>query len=323
MNLLLSSKRKIYKKIHSLFETIEFLVYREKKKIHKNDKICTNTIFYIIRFRDPQKCGWSVWERVILYNIAYALHRNWIPIVDMKNFRSIYQKRQDFRKVNVWDQFYEQPCNISLEKAMQSRNYILGNASKKWFNDIRNKQEPWNSQENLRTIFLKYIRLKKDIAAYIEAEYKNMFKVQPVDQPRCLGIVLRGTDYISFHHMKQPSVAEISEEARYVMKKYNCQYIFIATEDKNIYSQLTTELGSCIVSNKVTRIDYQQGELVGNVLSKQQHPFAIGLDYLTTLYILAKCRVLIGGLCGATIVAPFRIKDPYEYTHIWDLKSFY
>lgn len=79
--------------------------YSMKKNGHKRTRK-GKPIYFIIGFDDPQKSGWTVWERVVLYNCIYAKDHGMIPVVDMKNYRSIYSEKNDCRKVNVWDQFY-------------------------------------------------------------------------------------------------------------------------------------------------------------------------------------------------------------------------
>lgn len=86
-----------------------------KKSGHKITKK-GKPIYFIIGFDDPQKSGWTVWERVVLYNCIYAKDHGMIPVVDMKNYRSIYQREKDYGKVNVWDQFYLQPGGYHLNK---------------------------------------------------------------------------------------------------------------------------------------------------------------------------------------------------------------
>ena len=51
--------------------------------------------------------------------------------------------------------------------------------------------------------------------------------------------------------------------------------------------------------------------------------YYIATEDLTTLYILNKCSVLIGGKCGATIVASYRKNPPYEYVNIIDTHKSY
>ncbi len=73
---------------------------REKRIGHK---------YYIIGYDDPQNCGWTVWERVVLYNSMYAVEHRMVPVVDMQNYRNIYLEEGEIGRVNAWEKYYLQP----------------------------------------------------------------------------------------------------------------------------------------------------------------------------------------------------------------------
>lgn len=50
--------------------------------------------------------GWTIWERVVLHNSICAEEKGMIPVVDMKNYSSIYQGKEELSKVKVWDLYY-------------------------------------------------------------------------------------------------------------------------------------------------------------------------------------------------------------------------
>ena len=72
----------------------DFLFWR-KKKYHA--KIKTHTTYYVIRRRSGHKklegsqnmgvCGWMLFT---LGDIAYALEKNYIPVIDMKTYSNSY-----------------------------------------------------------------------------------------------------------------------------------------------------------------------------------------------------------------------------------------
>lgn len=293
---------------------------REKKHITSRKE----KIYFIIGYEDLQRSGWTVWERVVLYNCIYAADHGMIPVVDMRDHPSIYQEEKDFGKVNVWDTFYEQPAGVSLEEALASGNYVLADISHEWFTYIRmRKPNKINEEDYLRENFAKYIRLKPSIAKICE---ERLASIIPDKNPRSklLGICIRGTDYKTFHHMKQPNVTDVMKEAVQVFHDYHCDYYFIATEDKSIFESVKTHLpNDKLLSYNAGTVDTTCGGLIGNHIREQTSAYNAGLDYITTLYILNRCSCLIGGLCGATIVAKYRKNPAYEYVNVIDKHASY
>jgi len=74
-------------------------------------------------------------------------------------------------------------------------------------------------------------------------------------------------------------------------------------------------------------LSYKAGEIkntdgyIGDTIRKTKSADEAAIDYLTVLYALDQCDSLIGGLCGATIVAKY--KKSYRYIHIYDLQKSY
>ncbi len=116
---------KVKNKISTLLnKSAGFRALNTRRKIifsHRKNEIRKITdkkypIYYIIRFDDPQFCGWTVWERVVLYGSIYAEDHGMVPVVDMRNCKSIYQKKEDQGKVNIWDKYYLQPGGYFLNR---------------------------------------------------------------------------------------------------------------------------------------------------------------------------------------------------------------
>ena len=121
----------------------------------------------------------------------------------------------------------------------------------------------------------------------------------------------------------QPQVEVVVKEAKKYFKLLNCDYYYIATEDyallKSFEKYLPKEKIITYNAGNVRQVD----GLIGEQIRKDKSANDAALDYLTTLYILNKCSVLIGGKCGATIVASYRKNPPYEYVNIIDTHKSY
>ncbi len=303
---------------------LKLFTHGHNKRQQKHITSRKEKIYFIIGYEDSQRCGWTVWERVVLYNCIYAADHHMIPVVDMRDNKSIYQEEKDFGKVNAWDTFYEQPAGVTLGEALASNNYVLADKSQQWFNYIRIRNpKKINEEDYLRENYAKYIKLKPSVVQVCE---ERLASIIPDKNPDCklLGICMRGTDYKTFHHMKQPEVADVMHEAMKVFNDYHCDYYFIATEDKSIFELVKTNLpNDKLITYNAGNIDVSCSGLIGNQIRQQTSAYDAGLDYITTLYILNRCSCLIGGFCGATIVAKYRKNPAYEYVNVINTHASY
>lgn len=306
------------------------LNYRRKiQPVHRQNEVRKVTdkkkpIYYVISYDDPQSSGWTVWERVVLYGSIYAEDHGMIPVVDMKDHRNTYQEEDDYQKLNVWDEYFLQPGGVSLETAIASENYILADTSAEWFNYVRMRTSKRFTIDFLRDKYDKYIKLRPEIKDYCEKEFENIFIDKDKKNRRMIGVVLRGTDYVAFHHSTQPTTNDIVNLAIKKFKEFNCDYFYVSTEDKSLFEDLKTKLPSDkFVSYKAGQVGDTKGELINKWIRKQKGAREEALDYITKLYIINKCCCLVGGKCGATIVAEYRRKPPYEYINIIDFNTHY
>lgn len=296
--------------------------YSMKKNGHKRTRK-GKPIYFIIGFDDPQKSGWTVWERVVLYNCIYAKDHGMIPVVDMKNYRSIYSEKNDCRKVNVWDQFYLQPGGVSLEQAMESGNYLIADSSPEWFSYIRARYpKRIKNMDYLRTAYSEYIKLRPDVET--ELHNRLMQLTSGNENARILTLCIRGTDYKKFAYMKQPPVETLLSLGEKVFADYKCDYYYLATEDLAYVEQFKASLpeNKVIVYDSGIIKNYKDG-FIGEIIGGSVGEYKASMDYLTVLYIMNKSVALIGGLCGATIVAEYKRNPEYEYINIIDMHEHY
>lgn len=206
-----------------------------------------------------------------LYGSIYAEDQGMIPVMDMQNFKSIYQKQEEFGRVNVWDKYYLQPeGGISLEQALESKNYVLADTSYEWSRYIRMRKPRNITTEYLREKYSQYIRLKPNI---IERCENTLASIIPDynENTRILSLTLRGTDYLVHAHHVQPDPTRVVKLAKEIFSEYKCDYYFIATEG-SVFSVLYHSLYKDLPADKV--ISHNAGNVtsvegyVGEYISK-------------------------------------------------------
>lgn len=298
---------------------------KNQKKSQKNGLDFGKRKYYIIHFDDPMHSGWTVWERVVLYQSIYAVRHGMIPVVDMKNYPSIYQEKEMMGKENTWEKYYLQPMDVALQTAYESNDYIISDGSQEWFNYIRRAPHGLKlSEDELRREYGKYIRLTPYTKEVLENKFNEMFpKGTNIEKLRLIGIVLRGTDYKLYHHPKQPDVEVVADIAKKKFMELNCDYFYVATEDCDLYNQISELLP------KGKTLSYKAGIVsgisgcVGDYIRTKTNADQAAIDYLSVLYNINKCIALIGGACGATDVAKFKREPQYEYLKIIEMHDYY
>lgn len=311
-------KRKIYDMfvkipyVQENFEYLKCLIQGHKTKEIRNITDKSKPIYYIIGYEDIHSSGWTIWERVALYGAIYAEDKGYIPVMDMKSNKNIYQ---EYEGDNSWERYYYQLQGVSVEEALDSNNYIIGDISYEWFCYLRTRKSKTINIDYLRKKYKRYIRLRPEIVDYCNKEAHQI--IPNIDAHRMMGVALRGTDYTTFNHPQQPSFESYIKHVIEVANKYKCDSYYLFTEDKVFFDKLNEALIDKIVySYKAGQITSTNGELINKYIRKNKSAREESLDYLTKLYILDKCQCLVGGMCGGTIVAEYRKNPSYDYYEV-------
>lgn len=142
---------------------------------------------------------------IIIKNVSFARQNGYIPIVDLKNFKSQYLEEQEYGIVNAWEKFFAQPDQYTLEDIKEAK-YIS-----RVFTDI--KWEPIY-KEQLSSWFPEM----KD--SLVEKYKKYLRKMQG---KRVLGVLFRVTDYSQqkpFGHYVQPDLDTMVDMVLKKMKEW-------------------------------------------------------------------------------------------------------
>jgi hypothetical protein len=289
---------------------------REKKTKYGNEN--PDFKFYVIGFN----CGWNGLAWIILHvieHIEYAESKEYIPLVDLRNFRNQYTDASC--KENIWEYWFEQPAEYDLKSIAESRNIIK--SKKIVFPNDKNNIKYFDYKNEVRIQRLRYV-YRKYIKINSETKQKILqLKQQIIGDKKVLGIMCRGTDFSVLtppFHPIQPDPRLIVEEAEIIMKKYNCTHIFLSTEDKEIYDLFHKKFSDLILSVPQDRFSSKDINALNSLsaLSDVESRKKIAFSYLASMHILSKCSCFTGGITGGSIVVKI-MSDGFEYERFWDL----
>lgn len=274
--------------------------------------------FYVIR-RATCKVGLFSHVTTNLGQIEYALSKGYIPVIDMKNNANTYLEEEQIGKVNAWEFYFKQPCAYSLEDIARSKNIILGNGLITEDNEYPGFTMLHDSREFKRwhDLSQKYLMVNDNIRQEAGGLFQKMF-----GQERVLGVLCRGTDYIRSKpkgHPVQPTPEQITEKAEEMMRRTNCRWIYLATEDEQYYQSFLKKFGASLKVSDAKRCT-KEGQFNINDISynRPNDRYLKGKDYLINILLLAKCNCLLAGAAGGTYGA-LLLNEGYEEKYIFDL----
>ena len=225
-----------------------------------------------------------------------------------------------------WDTFFEQPFYDADKDYLQALPMIqMEGRVKTLWRPIYTSHFVEHEYEMMCKLYRDWVVLNKKTLMYIQKEYVDLLQNR-----RVLGCVCRGTDF-NFHpigHPVQPKLSDVMTEVKDKMREIHCDYIYIATEEARIAKQFFDRFPNRVLVNKREYYDekfYEQCNKKGKVciedvaLEDSAQLYRYSIEYLSSLVLLAMCKGLIGGNCGASQGALFFADHSYDYWKIFDL----
>ena len=164
----------------------------------------------------------------------------------------------------------------------------------------------------------KFMPIKHNIMKLSNKIMKKLFN----KSNNILGVLIRGTDYISIKpklHPIQPTIDMVISDVRQMDIKNNYDYIFFTTEDEKIRKKFIKEFSDKIKELHSFSIRYNynsskylnfNSEIYGNIQFNKQ--------YLLNIIILSKCLDLVTSRCsGASGIVV--LSKGFRFMKIYDL----
>lgn len=247
----------------------------------------------------------------ILSLILYSLYHNCIPEICINKGKE---------QVIQWEWYFKQPFNCKEKNTFKiiSCPRKTGSFSPK-FQDIycQKKLQIWQN------IYQRFVHFNSTAQEYIDKEYKKLFE----PNKKVLGVICRGTDYITLKpagHPVQPAVDKVIEYCKQCMDKFEYDAIYLATEEKKIRDMFVHAFPDKILENQRMYYDdiyYKENiQYIKDVhFNRENNNYWIGLEYLSSITLLSRCNSLVGGNCGGSMAALFMNNNQYEHVHIFNL----
>jgi len=319
LGVLYNITHKSYTSLLCLNRAIYEYKHRERKSSYGSEN--PDKTFYIIGVNHTSAGLFAIVKSVFCH-IYYAINKDYIPVVDMLNFRS--QLSGQSSTINAWETFFEQPCGYSIEDIRNSKNIIIS-ASLPYPKGVEIGFDTSINElfyEHYHDTFQQYIRPCKAVRLYVRDKYELIFK----GKCKVLGVLCRGTDYTENHpvgHPIQPSITEALKKVNAQFMNVEYDYIFLATEDKKYYEAFKDFFKEKLLFSGQKLYQGMNGKqyLSEIPVADDVEKWHNIVDYYSTIYMLSKCDGLVAGLtCGS--ICAYLMSDKYEYAFFWNLGKY-
>ena len=303
----------LYNKTQSnIFEENELSPY------NKSNYDFQTSQFNIITKKDCEYCGFFSYFIEFLGCFITSISSQQIPIIDIASFPNVLNGFSSTDS-NPWDIFFDQPYNLTLKEvenkaSIKRQNNCSNNNMSPNYKDIYSKKYSILFYHN---IVKTYIPIKKEIIKEVEKLMEKLFG----GSQNVLGVLARGTDYITLKKEKTP-IPPKAEKMIEDVKKFDSdnkyKFIFLATEDYLIKEKFKNEFGNRLKflepPNKI-EYNYQGKEYFNS--NKNAQGLEFQKFYFFNIMILSNCIDIIStrtdGEAEAFILAgDFRNKLIYD-----------
>lgn len=269
----------------------------------------------------PYECFSVCFLHDMLAQIWEALRGGYIPRVELKDRKKGW--------IN-WADYFEQPFfEFDREKLDHLPIYeTKQRIATPWGEGYGFfRQEEWFSL--LCGLYQNWAVLNEKTADYVRREY-----VKLLDGKRVLGVLCRGTDFSEGKpkgHPVQPDIGELIREAREMKKKLSCDYLYVASEEKRLVDQMKEAFPEKVLENRRSYCDeeYYRMTAGGNdvkiaevLYQGEETYYQRGLEYISSVMLLSKCKGLVAGDCGGSEFALYMNNRQYEAYHIFSLGTY-
>lgn len=270
--------------------------------------------FYVIGVNNYREGLFSIVNQV-LRHIEYAIDKNMIPIVNMRDFKSMFY----IEGINAWEEFFEQPCDFGLNDIIGAHKVTFSYDSDfPQLNICRNVSD-LNEREfkEIKNIYKKYIRPNKFMIDYIKANTPKDFASYTK-----VGCICRGTDYFNSSVIgisKQPTAQMMIGKVKEYINQYNIDKVYCATEDKRIYKIFQKEFGDRLIPNSQQKYDQNEGKFLFEINKERNIDiYKINREYFLSLWMVSQCDYFIGGKVSGTN-AVMLMNNNFKDTFIFNL----
>jgi len=243
-------------------------------------KLNEDKIFYVIK-RTP---GTGMFSNItfILNHLKICKKYGFIPVIDMKNFSTIYNERIKFKNnLNAWNYYFDNLNEYSLEEVYKSKNVLI--TDNKFFSFF---SEAIDEDNELIELLNTKVKLNK----YMNNCYLKTFK--KFMNKKILGIHFRGTSYkTTAGHPFPATKKQMYEMTNKLLNENQIDNIFLVTEEKDYLEFFKKKYGEKIIYLKSSYRSNKNDAF--KIYSRTLHRYKLGREAVIEAMLLSSCKYFI------------------------------
>jgi len=264
------------------------------KRLPKNYKSLKGPVYYIIFIKDKGHGFFSNFYHV-LFHISIANFYNWIPVVDMENYPTLYnEKNKIFSTYNSWEYYFNQQKTLSdIDFKNNKIVFSDGNFNIKFFKD-----HYYGNEDYFYKIFKKYTSIKSNINNHV-----TTFKKKYFNDYQIIGVHWRGTDIATakyktkgsalYKYRKKITINDFAKKINPILKKNKKVKIFLSTDESDYVKQFKDLYGNRVVCTNCFRSISENSVHLNDNYERQKHRYKLGFEVIIDSLLLSNCDTLI------------------------------
>ena len=252
-----------------------------------------------------------------LTHVAYAKEKGWIPVIDMRNYHTLYSEKHPVNGTrNTWEYYFEQP--VDTRTAYRSGRFVLsaGSGRKKLYmpfveTDEKLELVPERARK-LMSSAADYVHVRSELLSSFEKWEKMHFAGK-----RVLGVHWRGTDKRTPPpgHRSTTPLEALLPAVRNLCDRRKPDLVFLASDETGIRERIEEAAGVPVVQTDARRL--AAGDTRGLHLAKVRrarpnHRYLLGLEVLRDAWLLSRCDFLVHGHSNVVNAALLLRDHPFD-----------
>ena len=293
---------------HQIQSEDDLYAYYEAFRLYLDDvyekALLTGNRYAIIRREDTVP---GIGSHIItnIGQIEAALQAGMIPVIDTVSVDNCFRNMSMEYNTNAWELFFEQPLGVGIMDIPNDAEVMVldGIPVDKPYYDMDFFTNPYilNRWRRRANQYLRPSDQLKDALDIALAEINQRMA------EKVLGVLCRGTDYVSlkpYNHPVQPSVSEMLQKAGEMLHCYKLEHIYLVTEDEGIRRAFEECFGDRVFTTQKQYYASAPKKLLTEINQETKIDcYYKNMEYLAALLLLGKCDCFLGSRTSGTVAA--------------------
>jgi len=262
-------------------------------------------VFYVI-WADLMGSGFFSYFSHVLCHLKLAELSGMIPVIDFKNFKTLYNEAAPVHDTeNSWEYYFKPVSQFNLDEVYESKNVFFCNGKYP-----ASMSYSITQVNGLNEIYNKHIFVRNYIEDILK-EYSEKFN------SKILGIHFRGQEMqFAPGHSFPPTEQQMIKYTDEIIEKYNIENLFLVTEEQAYLDLFIKRYGARVLYTDSYRT---YGINAYNFNPRDKHRYLLGLNVLVDAYLLSMCA---GILCGDSNVSEFaRFVNNRKFEFVYNIRN--